>query len=171
MKKELTESTILLCEDAPRPKWFQTQYIKTTRIDFDNKQDATFWDDEPITLNIHWTNLLDIRELCLLIEITSLDDVAQASYVLYDFYSGPKGKIVHIKLQLDTGGLMDAKYQMRFTFFTKNTFGTGITVDSVKGLCFTKKNTNNGSELIWVPKAWGYIQLPRPEIKILEHKE
>ena len=133
-------------------------------MEYLGKENITFTENEPILLQFCWTNLLDVSNLGLLIEICSLDDVAQATYALYGFYSGKQAESAEITLKLDTTGLMDASYRMRYTFFEKNTFGVGLTADYIPGLCFTKETANQGDTLLWQPKQWGYIQMPSPSI-------
>ena len=105
-----------------------------------------------------------MENMGLLIEVCSLDDIAQATYDLYNLYSGKQGETAEITVRLNTRGLMDATYRMRYTFFVKNSFGVGLTIDWVDGLCFDKVTTNDGKRLNWQVKQWGYIRMPIPEV-------
>ncbi len=152
------------CSKTERPNWILKQRIELETVEFLNKENIVFLDDEPIEMRFVWNNLEDVRDAGVLIEVCSLDDVPQASYVIYDFYSGKKGDKAELLLQLDTKEFMDATYKMRYTFFEKNDFGVGISIDWIDGLCFTKKRENAGSELVWNVKQWGYLRMPSPKI-------
>ena len=168
MDQERQDTTKLNCDNVKRPKWLSTPRIKVSTVEYVGKEDITFMDDEPIVLRFKWKNLLDVENLGLLIEVCSLDDVAQATYAAYDFYSGKQGDQAEMTLRLDSTGFMDASYRMRYTFFIRNEFGVGGTVDWINGLCFEKKVTNNGEKLEWVAKQWGYLQMPTPTIISVE---
>ena len=168
LHNEKIETTRLICGDTARPYWLPNPRIKVSLVEFLEKDSIVFKDHEPIILHFHWKNLLDVKDMGLLIEVCSLDDVAQATYALYDMYSGEQGAEADLTLKLDTAGLMDATYRMRYTFFNKNDFGIGLCIDWVNGLCFTKETTNSGEHLVWQPKQWGYMQLPTPSIVCAE---
>ena len=164
MQREKRETTILDCENIKRPRWVTAPRIKVSRVEYLEKENITFTENEPILLHFCWKNLQDVDDMGLLIEICSLDDVAQATYVLYDFYSGKQDEEAEMTVKLNTVGFMDATYRMRYTFFLKNDFGTGRPVDWVNGLCFTMETTHRNRELNWQVKQWGYLQMPAPEI-------
>ncbi len=157
-------STLLQCKSSERPKWISAQKIQVDTIEFLQKREAIFHDDEKIILRIHWENLFDVDNMGLLIEICNSDDIAQASYVLYNFYSGKQNEFTEAILSLNTHGLMSGTYFMRFTFFIKNSYGNGMTVDWVSGLQFTKNLTPNDLELTWHTKQWGSIKMPTPTL-------
>ena len=164
MRREKQETTRLVCEDTERPVWITHPRIRLSLAEYLGKADITFVDDEPMVIRFRWRNLLDVENMGLLIEVCSLDDIAQATYDLYNLYSGKQGETAEITVRLNTRGLMDATYRMRYTFFVKNSFGVGLTIDWVDGLCFDKVTTNDGKRLNWQVKQWGYIRMPIPEV-------
>ena len=168
MKREKRETTQLFCENIPRANWIQVPRIKVKLVEYVDKDDIVFVDDEPIKLHFCWNNLRDVVDLGLLIEVCSLDDVAQATYAMYDFYCGKKGEEAEMFIKLDTAAFMNATYKMRYTFFIKNDFGEGLPVDGINGLCFTKEITNKGHKLEWHAKQWGYLQMPAPELLLIQ---
>ena len=151
-------------EDYIRPNWLTNQKIKLLEARFVDKSDVVFETTEPITIHLKWQNVHDVSGVGLRIELWNLEDIAQATYILYDFYSGKKDEIGEIELELDASMVMDAEYKTFFTFFNKSDQGAGVDIDCVPGLCFRKSTTTAEQNWIWRPNVWGYIQLPSPKI-------
>ena len=147
-----------------RPNFISDPPVKLLSAEFKNKTDIIFQHGENINLNLRWKNLRDVKDIGLRIEIWNNEDVAQATYILYDFYSGQKDNIVELLVELDISLFMDATYRMVYTFFHKDDFGNNKDLDCVRGLCFEKTTVNMEHKWIWRPKFWGYIQLPSPII-------
>ena len=160
----MNESAYRNYENYVRPNWLSNQRIKLLEASFIDKNDVVFEATDPIKIRLKWRNTQDVSEVGLRIELLNLEDVAQATYILYDFYSGKKGEIGNIELELDSSMIMDAEYKTFFTFFNKNDQGAGVDLDWVPGLCFRKSTTTAEQKWVWRPKAWGYIQLPSPKI-------
>ena len=167
MNQRMRDELRIYCDNFDRPAWFLPK-IKVTMVEYLGKEDVVFKDNEPIILHFLWKNLADVENIGLLIEVCSLDDIAQATYALYDFYSGKQGEEAECVLELDSWLLAEAMYKMRYTFFVKNSFGVGTSIDWLNGLCFMKENTNNGEKLQWHTKQWGYIQMPTPNVRAIK---
>lgn len=168
MDNKREDVTKLYCADTERPNWISIHRMKLSLVEYLHKDDIVFRDGEPIVIRFCWENLMDVENMGLLLEVCSLDDVAQASYTLYDVYSGNKGEKAEMTIQLDASCFMDSTYRMRYTFFQKNAFGEGRCIEALLGLCFTKETTNHGDTLIWHPKQWGYLQMPTPKVIFAE---
>ena len=164
MDRQMNDSTYRNYEDYVRPQWLTNARIKLLEAEFVGRENVAFEANEPIRIRLKWLNLQDVCNVGLRVELWNLEDIAQATYILYDFYSGPKGEISEIILELDASMVMDADYKMYFTFFNKNEQGAGVDLDWVPGLCFRKSTTTAEQNWIWRPKHWGYIQLPSPKI-------
>lgn len=158
------------CSNMERPDWMGKQLINLNTVEYLNKDNIIFGNDEIMQLHFIWENLEDIEDLGLLIEVCSLDDVAHGTFELYDFYSGKAGANVDMVLNCDISGFVPAEYKLRFTFFYKNEYGVGNTVDWVQGLCFEKEKYDRGNKLLWIPKSWGYHLLPAPIVQCIEDK-
>ncbi len=168
MKRERQETIRIDLENVLRPNWLWHPKIHLRFVEYVNKEDINFFDEEPISIRFCWKNLEDVKNIGILIEICSMDDIAQATYVMYDLYSGIKGDEVELIVQLDATEFVEATYRMRYTFFNKNNYGTGSSIESVNGLCFTKVSNNDGNKLIWQPMHWGHIQMPTPKVLLLQ---
>ena len=110
----------------------------------------------------------DVQNVGLRFEVLNSLDVPQATYILYDFYSGTKGDITEAVFELDSSMLMDAEYKGYYTFFNKSDFGSNKDLDCVPSLSFHKITTTAEQKWIWRPNVWGYIQLPAPQIRSME---
>ena len=163
MQSNKSESPIMTFETYERPRWITSMQMKLLQADFVGKDDVLFADDEPILLHLRWENLCDLQDVGLRIEVWSMDDVTRCSYMLPDFYSGPRGKKEDITLKLDTTGLVEENYRMLFTFFIRDSSGNSVEIDAVFGLCF-EKITKKSDKILWKPRNWGYIQMPEPTI-------
>ena len=161
---QMSEDVYRNYDEYVRPNWLVNSKIKTLDASFIDKNDVHFEAMEPIKIRLKWQNLQDVSNVGLRIELWNLEDIPQATYVLYDFYSGKQGEIGEIELELDATMVMDAEYKTYFTFFNKNDQGSGVDLDCVPGLCFKKSTTTANISWIWRPKVWGYIQLPSPKI-------
>ena len=153
--------------DLVRPQWLFNPQLKLLRAEYMGKDSIKFEDEEPIRLHLIWRNLFDVANVGLRVEICSMDDIGQATYVLYDLYSGRKDEVAELELELDISCLVEAKYRMRYTFFYNDSFGNNQDIDFVNGLCFEKDMSNVKKRLNWRPRNWGYIQLPDPKIRFI----
>ena len=151
-------------ENYVRPQWLSNPKIKLIEAKFLDKENVAFEAKEPIRINLKWLNLQNVSNVGLRIELWNLEDIPQATYILYDFYSGNQGDVSEISLELDSSMIMDADYKMYFTFFNKSQQGVNLDLDCVPGLCFHKSTVTAEKSWIWRAKYWGYIQLPSPKI-------
>ena len=164
MDRQMNDSVYRNYKDYIRPKYLVNPKIKTLEAEFLGRENVLFEAHETMQIRVKWENLHDVTDVGLRVELWNLEDIAQATYVLYDFYSGRKGDVSDIVLELDTSMVMDADYKTYFTFFNKSAQGVGVDLDCVPGLCFRKSTTTAEQNWVWRPKNWGYIQLPSPTI-------
>lgn len=147
-----------------KPQWLLNQKVKPKAAMFLDKEANSFNSNETLQLLLHWENLEDIQNLCLRIEIYSMDEIALATYTLYNFYSGNAGICPTLSVALDISSFMDATYKMKYTFFEKNESGANADVGFAPGLCFVKNTASASAKLIWNVRRWGHIHMPDPEI-------
>ena len=162
MLYDKTEATSLELYDVERTLWVPKRKIQTSYTEFVEKDNITFYDTEKIHLLIKWENRDEIENLGLRIEIWNDSNVTQASYMLYDFYSGHAGEFCSVELALDISALKDASYKMVYVFFEKDEYGNSKDLDIVFGLRFEKTAADNSSPMIWNLQRWGYVELPSP---------
>ena len=164
MGNKMNESTFRDYESYKRPGFLKNPSIKVLEAEFLNKEVPYFEVTEPITLRLKWKCLQSVENAGLRIEIWNSHRVAQATYILYEFYSGKQGEVSEAVFKLDASMLMDAEYTGYYTFFNKDDVGNNHDLDCVPGLHFQKMTTKADQKWVWRPQVWGYIQLPTPEI-------
>lgn len=170
MQNRKVMDTYIDFKDYVCPKWITCQKMKLLSAKFVNKQDIVFRDHESIRLQLRWKNLVDVEHVGLRVEIWNLEDVTQASYMLYDFYSGERDNFGECEIELDTSMFMDSSYRMLYTFFQKDESGNSIELEAAFGLCFDIETKNVEPKMIWKVRNWGYLQPPTPKIVFLSEK-
>ena len=86
MNKQMTDNVKIDFENYHRSQWaMMRQKVFLTEATFPNKKTVEFMSGEPMYINLKWRNVQDVSHAGLRIEIWNLEDVAQATYVLYDF--------------------------------------------------------------------------------------
>ena len=151
-------------ENEPHRDYLGKPGIKLLEMEYVDKESVHFEAEEPIKVRLKWKNLADVNDVGLRIELWNLEDVPQATYVMYEFYSGKQDEICEMELQLDASMLMDAEYKTILTFFNKDMNGNGADLECRQGLLINKTTTEAQQKWVWRPKYWGYIQLPSPQI-------
>ena len=147
-----------------RPSWIRNPRVKLLKAQFVEKTSNTFAMEEPMRLQLIWKNLVDVHNVCLRIEITSLDDEPIGTYTVLNFYSGKKDEEGKLLVKLDISQLMESSYGIRYSFFYKDDVGNNIDIDWAKGLNFSKVNTGTEDGVVWNLKNWGHIHLPDPTV-------
>lgn len=156
--------------DYIRPNWLHNQQAKITKIGFVGKQNNVFDLGEPVSLRFEWKNLVDIHNLCLRIEVVTLEGVPLGTYVIYDFYSGISGQCSHAVMNLDVSQFAEGTYMMRYVFFCRDCIGNSDDVDFAYGLCFTRATIEKENALVWDARNWGHIMLPVPTVSEVDDR-
>ena len=164
------ESVSIDFTNYKRASWLSNPQIKLLQANYVGKDSIVFGANEHIRMHMRWQNLFDVKDVGLRVEIWSMDDVSQATFVLTDFYSGSQGEVADLELDLDISSLVEASYQMKYTFFLKDEVGNNVNIDCVDGLCFEKHSLDQEIKLNWDTAHWGYVQMPTPKILSLEKK-
>ena len=151
-------------ESYERPKWLTNPRIKILEAEYVNKEIPCFEANESIVLRLKWKCLHHVENVGLRIEICNSQGIAQASYILCNFYSGSPEDIAEAMLLLDISMLMEAEYRGFITFFDKADLGSNLDLDCVPSMNFQKTITVAEEKWIWDSKHWGNIQLPVPQI-------
>jgi len=146
------------CREIQRPKWLMQKMIHVNYVEYPEKNTIQFVDGETMTIHFNWSNLFDINDIGLRVEVCSPDEVPLTTYILYDLCSGKKGQTVDLIVTIDISNLADANYYTRYSFFINNEYGTFDNIDWVNGLSINKNTLETNNDLIWEPKNWGYIK-------------
>ncbi len=162
MNTKSEEDVFMDLSDYNRPRWLGIPKARILSVEYVGKKNVTFCAEEPILLRMKWENQCDLTNVCARIEVLNMSDTALASYVAYDLYSGKKGEIAEVTLQLDAEQLMAANYGTRYVLFARDSSGYNMSIDYAPGLSFTKSTQNSNKYLGWNAQQWGHIHLPEP---------
>ncbi len=164
MHRQKNEAVYRNYENIPHPSYLWNPGIKLLEAEYMGKESIQYEAEEPVRLRLKWRNERDVSEVGLRIELWNMEDVPQATYVLYSFYSGARDEIGEVELELETSMIMDAEYKTFYTFFNKADNGSNGDLESMSGLCLQKSTMTAEEKWVWNPRNWGYIQLPSPRV-------
>lgn len=168
MDSESNSNIVMDFSEFQRPQWLTNPQLKLMAARFVGKENNSFDSTEPIFLQMEWENLANVEGINLRIEICCIDGAPIATYTLYEFYSGCKGEIAQVTLELDASQLVEAQYKMKYVFFYRDSVGNNVDIDFARGLCFSISELNAEEKCVWNARNWGYIHLPPPVVKKME---
>ena len=157
-----SSSVVIDYAQYKRPSSLDNRDIDVLKASFIGKNDVVFENDETMEIGLEWRNNQKVENAGLRIEIWSLSGIAQTTFELLPFYSGEKGQISELDVKLDISQLMNATYEIIFTFFSIDQYGNTCNLDCVHGQIFTvtPMKIGNGEERMWNTKNWGFIRMP-----------
>ncbi len=167
MDSESNEGTKLDTSNCKRPGWLFNPMVKLLNVSLLDKEYNNYGIHEPMKLHMRWENLKDVSDICLRIEIVAREGTPVGTYTLFNFYSGNRGDIGEMIVQLDLSQLVEAQYVMRYTFFLCDESGNNVNIDYAPGLSFSITTLDDEKKLVWDKRQWGYIHLSEPQIKLL----
>lgn len=150
-----------------RPHWIYNQKVKILEAKFLNRNTTSFFSNEEMTVRLTWINQSDVKDIGIRYEVCTIDNTPQCTFVAYKAYSGAKGETVNIDATLDISMLKPAEYKFYYTVFDQGLYGAGANIDWVHGLYFDILSEESKG-LSWIPKSWGYIEMPAPKIEYHE---
>ncbi len=142
--------------EIPRSTRLTDRRMILTMAEYVGKDSIRFDDGEKMKMHLHWENLADYEDLCVRVEVWTIEDVLQASGVLYDVCSGREGYEEDLTFELDVSGFAHATYKTKFTFFLRDEYGNIHDTDRVIGLFFERVS---GGDEFWDVNQWGYMRL------------
>ena len=146
--------------DIPRLRWLSAPRIKTLYSEYIGKDSINCTTNEPLQILIRWQNLLDVQNVCLRLEVLSLDNTPVGTAIIEPNYCGAKDTEGEITLKLNISSLVEGDYRINYVFFEKNEYGTVHMLDCVRGLHIKKSSPAYGSVIAWSPTKWGRVRLP-----------
>ena len=156
--------------DYRRPAWLLNEAVRLKKVEYLGKSSNCFVTNEDMKLRMQWDNLADVNDICLRIEIVSMEGIALGTYTVYNFCSGHQGETVDVTFVLDITPFMDTSYKMRYTFFNKNSAGSNQDIGYAEGLCFEKNTDDAEVKQQWNVNNWGHIHMPDPQIISIQNK-
>ena len=165
MEKSFHSELSIDYNDIPRYSWLKNTKVRTTYSAFADKKNI-FDHNEKIRILLRWINEKDVTDLCLRIEIVTLDGAPIGAAFLYDFYNGFENDHAEVCVLLDISGIAPGRYSMYYNFFQRGKQGSHSSVDTVPGLSF---EVIPYGEIAWNRKRWGSIMLPNLQIQVPEN--
>lgn len=152
--------------NIPRYAFLRNSKIRTTYTAFVDGRNV-FEHDEKMRILFRWINEKDVTNLCLRIEILTLDRTPIGTMFLYDFYDGCQNDQGKVCVSVDLSCIAPGRYTMYCNFFQRDKHGHTSTADCVQGLCF---EVFPYRDIVWNKKRWGSIMLPGLQIQAFEKK-
>ena len=150
--------------NIPRYAHLRDTKVRTTYSAFVDGRNV-FEHDEKMRILFRWINEKDVSDLCLRIEILTLDRKPIGTTFLYDFYNGCKDDQGEVCVLVDLSSIAPGRYTMYCNFFQRGKQGSNSDVDTVPGLSF---EVLPYSDIAWDRKWWGSIMLPDLQLQTLE---
>ncbi len=165
MDAGFSDSTEIDFSGQPHPSYLASPRIRMLRASYPGKDDCAFRSTDRIPLRLEWVNLTDLKDVCLRVEILTLNEDPVGTYVLYDFYSGEKDSPVRLDLSLDPACLSEGSYLMKYAFFLRGAGGSMVNIECRTGLTFEIISARHSGKLVWESRYWGNTVLE--DIRIL----
>ena len=165
MDRQKSEETAIDLSAIPRPPRLRNEKVRLITASYPGRDDIVFRRDEPMTVRLTWEIREEAPSVNLRLEVWTLDEVAGASYILYDLPSGPEagGGTVTYDVTLDLSEITPGDYKMKYTLFFRDAYGNTRNTDTVTGLCFEVKPADDDEPLIWDRQHWGSVRLKGAE--------
>ena len=88
MNNESNTCVSLDYSQYPKPAWLMNEKVKLKKTEYLGKATNRFSANEVMKLHLQWVNLSDVADVCLRIEIVSMEGIALGTYTIYHFYCG-----------------------------------------------------------------------------------
>ncbi|WP_278627396.1 ABC transporter ATP-binding protein [Thomasclavelia cocleata] len=131
-------------------------------IEFLNKEESIFFDDELIKLKMNLFSQRDEKNLCIRMIIFFVDDTPLGMSTSDPIINCRKGQN-EIYFNFDSSLVADGTYKVRIALYATNQFGTERLYDVLDcGFSFVKKNNQaSNNNMSWNHKVWGHCMLPK----------
>ena len=149
--------------DIPRYAFLKDTKVRTTYTAFVDRRNV-FDHNEKMRILLRWINEKDVTDLCLRIEIVTLDSRPIGTAFLYDFYNGCANDRGEACVLVDLSSVAPGRYSMYYNFFQRGKQGSHSSVDTVPGLSF---EVLPYGDIVWNRKWWGSIVLPELQLQAL----
>ena len=133
------------------------------QVKYNGRTNNIFYQGEKMLLELNWTNLEDVNELNLRIEVYDYRRYPITSFLAENVYSGKAGECGDLRLSIDVDQLAQGVYYTRYIFTQKlDPDGEPETVEAAAGLVFRKTRREVGDQK-W-KKSWGSVIMGKAEV-------
>lgn len=156
-----------------RPSWLHYPKVRMLSAEYEGKDTITFERGERIRMHLRWEACRSVVDLGIRIEVLTLEDIPQATFVVQEICSCKEGEIFDLRLLLDLSNIAIGNYKTYYTVFEEDEMGHNQDIDWCPGMSFDiiAAESTQGIDNIWRARSWGYIRLPEPAIVSLKKTE
>lgn len=127
--------------------------LNLRRVAYSGRTTNLFVDDEPVPLELSWTNLVGVRDVSLRVEVFDFRRYPVTSFLIDSFYSGKEGERATRRFSLDISRLAPGRYYTRYVFTVPGANQAEEPVEIAAGLML-RKHVNFDTRHGW-KKSWG----------------
>lgn len=131
--------------------------LNLKRVAYSGRTTNLFVDDEPVPLELSWTNLVGVRDVSLRVEVYDYRRYPVTSFLVDSFYSGREGETVTKRFSLDVSRLAPGRYYTRYVFTVPGANQAEEPVEIAAGLML-RRSVNYHTRHGW-KKSWGSAML------------
>ena len=153
------------------PSWLHDPKIKLLSVEFIGKDSNVFDSNEPLIMKFKWLTKKPVNDVCLRIEVLSMDESPVGAYLVFDIFTSQSDKKYEMTLELNTQFLARSKYQMKFVFFEKDEYGNNVNIGFGRDMFFEISSLNDEKQLVWDTRQWGYTVQPNHKIVSFQSNE
>ena len=149
-----------------RPSWLHYPKVRLLSAEYEGKDTITFERGENIHMRMRWESCRTVTGLGIRIEVLTLEDIPQATFVMQEICSCKEGETFDLRFQLNLSNIAIGNYKTCYTVFEEDEMGHNQDIDWCPGMSFdiiAAENTR-GIDNIWRARSWGYIRLPDPVV-------
>lgn len=146
------------------PNWLKSPKIQLEYFEFYNKTNNIYGPNENLKIRLIWKSLLSVNDLCIRFELFNRLEEPISVYCLFDMIDCNANERVDLLVDIDINILIAAEYQLKITFFEKDSYGNNTDIGFGRDIYFKKSSNIQDLPIIWSPSRWGYIVQPSPKI-------
>ena len=158
MRREQEELLSLDFLGKGHPEWLPDPSIQLIRAAYVGRESNVFEQGEKLRFTMRWEILHPVRSAGLRVELWTMDDIPQGTYIVEHFLSGEPGEVQEAQIDLDIDSIGPGVYRMVYSFYITDEWGENYNLENQHGLCFEKKAIAFDGK--WDPRNWGYFRLP-----------
>ncbi len=132
---------------------------KMTRIHLLNKEYPTYEINETMYFDLYLDLKKQINNLCVRLEIRTLDDLPVGSGVLHNFTNINSSGIVKLNFSFNPEGVVPGEYHALLVIYQKNEYGSYDDLDAIyPTFDFNIVDNNDALKINWDMRNWGKIK-------------
>ena len=139
----------------PELRWSAGNVARILSAEFVNKS-CRQSEPKRIKIKIHWQADRFIDNICLRFEVRNSDRTPVGTACYYDLNKEKDKLSGAATVVLDASCLVPGRYTSNYTLFTKDSFGSNMDLDCVRGLDF--ELIDGSADILWNTRKWGSVR-------------